>query len=471
MNNTVLIPFLKNPVFWTGLFHVASILGFILGVILITQILRNPRKPSATIGWLLIIVLVPLVGIPLYLIFGGRKFIKLKKNKGVMLLPELNKTNQHALNTLLVSLGLPAASENNLIHFHQNGKHAWQELISLLRRAKQSVDIAIFILAKDKVGDKIIALLEQKASQGVTIKILLDGVGSLSLPKNKLTHLIKLGAKVAWFNPVLHLPFHTRTNLRNHRKMIIIDKKIVWTGGRNLAEEYLGEHCPKECWIDLSFTQQGSIVNIYQAIFDADWNFSNHDNSEVKLITKQQGSEGDSLIQIIPSGPDVTDDPIYVAVLSACYSAKNKISIVTPYFVPNSGIQEALKLAALRGVEVNLILPEKSNHRLADIARNRYLRELTSAGTKVWLISDKMVHAKAIVFDDDFAMAGSANLDNRSLFLNCEIMNGFYSQADISWLSRWLDDLKNQSSAYQPTPIGAVGELIEGIVLLGAYQL
>jgi cardiolipin synthase len=471
MNNTVFVPFFKNPVFWTSLFHISSILGLILGIVLITQILRNPRKPSATIGWLLIIILVPVIGIPLYLALGDRKFNKLKQQKGALILPSVSNTNAHPINTLMIAIGLPSSTSNNYNSFHRDGRQAWQELMAMLEGAQYTIDIAIFILANDSVGRSILSLLEKKAADGVKIRLLLDGVGSLTLHKKELQQLILNGAKVAWFIPVLHLPFRGRTNLRNHRKIIIADKKHVWTGGRNLAEEYLGEKCPKDCWVDLSTTQQGSVVEVYHYIFEADWNFANNNDSEIIFKVSERSKEGNKHIQIIPSGPDVTDDPIYIAILTACYIAKHKITIITPYFIPNTDLQEAIKLAALRGVEVDLILPEKSNHYLADIARGRYVRELDKVGVNIWLIPNKMVHAKAMVFDDDFAMAGSANLDIRSLFLNCEIMSGFYSKEDIQWLSNWLELLRKESNPFQPPPANIFREMMEGIVLLAAYQL
>ena len=471
MNNTLLIPFFKNPVFWTELFHIASILGFVLGIVLITQILRNPRKPSATIGWLLIIILVPLVGIPLYLTFGDRKFNKLKKQKGTLDLPVCLNTNTHSINNLMVAMGLPSSTDYNQNKFHADGKQAWQELVILLESAQQTIDIAIFILADDNIGNKILSLLEKKAAQGVRVRLLLDGVGSLTLPKKQVQLLIENGGEVAWFIPVLHLPFRGRTNLRNHRKIVIVDKKNVWTGGRNFAEEYLGEKCLEDCWVDLSSSQSGQVVEVYHYIFTADWNFATNKEVKIDLKFKKQVNRGKKQIQIIPSGPDVDDDPIYVAILNACYLARQSITIITPYFVPNTGLQEALKLAALRGVKINLIVPEKSNHRLADIARRRYIRELHKVGVNIWLVPNKMVHAKALVFDDDFAMAGSANLDIRSLFLNCEVMSAYYSKEDIQWLTNWLELLCKESNQYQPPPESILGEMLEGIVLLAAYQL
>lgn len=203
----------------------------------------------------------------------------------------------------------------------------------------------------------------------------------------------------------------------------------------------------------------------------ADWRFATDCPTEQIQPVTVATSGGQSRVQVIPSGPDVADDPIYAVILSACYEAHRRIRIVTPYYVPDTGVQEALKLAALRGVLVDLILPGRSNHRLADFARNRYLRELAAAGVRIWFLPNIMVHAKALVVDSIFAMAGSTNLDIRSLFLNCEVMSGFYSEKDIEWLSQWLEALRERSVRHYPQPVGALKEMLEGVTLLGAYQL
>ena len=433
--------------------------------------------PSVTIGWLLIIIFVPLLGIPLYLTFGERKLNIRLNSKSKIKLHETNGLHKttHPIHSLLVSLGLPASSTNNKSTFHQDGKEAWQALKQLLNNAQYQIDIAIFILANDQLGRNILSILTEKASRGVKIRLLLDGVGSFSLPKKLLKPLKDQGAEIAWFIPVIHKPFKGRTNLRNHRKIIIADQFHVWTGGRNLSLDYLGPECPENCWVDLSFSQSGDIAMSYLDLFEADWAFANHKkkslllaqgNIEAGKIKEKDKSE----IQIIPSGPDVQDDPIYSVMLTAFYTTKSRIMICTPYYVPDDNIQKALKLAALRDVEVDLIIPEKSNHKLADIARSRSLRELDDAGVNIWCLPT-MVHAKAMVIDSGFAMAGSANLDIRSLFLNCELMGAFYSEKDISWLTIWLEELRESATLYHSPTIGTLDEIKEGLALLVAYQL
>ncbi len=462
---------------WIGLLHTTSIMGVLLALLLISRVLRSPRRPSTSMGWLFVIIFFPLLGIPLYLIFGERKLDTLIKQKGLVNMPKLPVTDIHPINSLLVSLGIPSACGGNKVMFHNNGAAAWDALVTLLESARKNIDIAIFVLADDQVGKKVLSILEDKAAQGIKIRLLLDGVGSFTLPKIRLQTLIQQGGQVAWFIPVLHKPLRGKTNLRNHRKIIIVDDENMWSGGRNLAAEYLCPKSSRECWIDLSFTQQGPVIATYRMIFEADWQFSsqkNHYNAiniSPIIAENNRKNNSDSHIQVIPSGPDIADDPIYETLLMACYSANKHIILVTPYYVPDSGLQEALKLAALRGIVVDMILPEQSNHRLADIARKRYLRELDRAGVKIWLLPEQMVHAKALVIDNTFAMTGSANLDIRSLFLNCEVMNAFYSKTDILWLENWLITLRHQCFHHRPQNAGALREIMEGMVLLAAYQL
>jgi len=346
------------------------------------------------------------------------------------------------------------------------------EYLYLLDNAQTSIDIAIFILGKDAIGNQILTILEKKAAQGVKIRLLLDGVGTFSFTKKRFKPLLKSGAQIAWFIPVIHNPFRGRTNLRNHRKIVIADKKEVWAGGRNISGDYLGPDCPSNCWVDISFVQTGAIVAHYLEIFEADWAFSTDNKTipSVKLVDSGSTAKNTSELQLIPSGPDVEDDPIYSVILTAYYAAKSHIKIVTPYYIPDDNIQKALKLAALRGVTVDLITPLKSNHQIADIARNRSIRELAAAGVNIWYLP-QMIHAKAMIIDQNFAMAGSANLDIRSLFLNCELMSAFYSKQDVIWLSEWFISLQNNCSKYQNQKVTALTEVVEGFALLASSQL
>ncbi len=469
-NGTADVQYFMNFV-WPGLVYVVIVLGTLLAAWSVAHILRTSRIPAVTMGWLFVIISMPLIGVPLYFTFGLRKLNSRINLKSKMHLPGRSGSHSHPVNSLLVSLGIPASSEGNFVDFHKDGKAAYDELMVLLDDAVETIDIAIFILGDDTVGRAVLSVLEKKAAMGVRVRLLLDGVGSFMLPKNNLRRLKQNGGQVAWFLPVVHRPLRGSTNLRNHRKIIIVDQSRVWAGGRNLANEYLGPKCPDSCWIDISFCQQGPAVSTYQVIFEADWNFATNKKVDPVVNFPPEELYGKSCIQVVPSGPDIADDPIYAVLLTACYEAKKRITIVTPYYVPNMGMQEALRLAALRGVSVDIVLPEKSNHRIADISRNRYLRELADDGVQIWFIPDRMVHAKAFVIDDTLAMAGSANLDTRSLFLNLEVMNCFYSKHDIEWLNMWFDSLQKQAIQHSPKSAGLLKEMVEGLVLLVGYQL
>ena len=175
-------------------------------------------------------------------------------------------------------------------------------------------------------------------------------------------------------------------------------------------------------------------------------------------------------VQWLPSGPDQIEDTLYTVLVSSCFSAQKRIMAVSPYFVPDPTLQMALTLAARRGVLVDLVLPQQSNHRLADMARHAALRELTSAGARVWLMPE-MVHAKALVVDDQLALAGSANLDERSLFLNYEVMVAFYKSADIEQFAQWIAHRRQRALPYKAQEPDLMRELLEGAVRWLAFQL
>jgi cardiolipin synthase len=176
------------------------------------------------------------------------------------------------------------------------------------------------------------------------------------------------------------------------------------------------------------------------------------------------------LAQLIPSGPDQVDDTVHALLVSGAFMARERILAVTPYFVPDATLLMAMTLAARRGVAVDLVLPARSNHRLADVARNRPLRDLARAGARIWMTAH-MVHAKAVVIDDGSALAGSANLDARSLFLNYELMVAFYRAQDVAAFASWIDDERRQATPYRARAPGLLRDLAEGLVLWLAFQL
>ncbi len=455
---------------WPLLIQLGTALMVLLALLLVAQILRSRRVPAATLGWVLTIIFVPFVGIPLYLLIGERKLQAKIRRIARIDMPNPSCRYDHELHYLLVSLGIPTSSTGNAVRFHRDAEEARDDLMRHLEQARESIDIEIFILRPDELGMQIVRLLEDKAEQGVAVRLLIDDVGSFELTCRRLRGLAKKGGQVARFMPVVASPLRSRHNLRDHRKIVVVDKRWVWSGGRNLADEYLKPEAETR-WIDLSFSQSGGAVSVYQSVFESDWHFARETDRLIRVPVPPSSPSEEGRVQVLPSGPDVADDPIHAALLTACYSAQHRIRLVTPYYIPDDGLQQALRLAALRGVRVELLLPQRCDHRIADIARNRYLRELHDAGVRIWLLPELMIHAKLAIFDEDVALCGTANLDIRSLFLNFEVMSVFYSRDEVRWLIDWFDRWRIECRPHHPRQAGIAREILEGLVLLLAYQL
>jgi cardiolipin synthase len=295
---------------------------------------------------------------------------------------------------------------------------------------------------------------------------------------------------VQWFMPLLHNPLRGRTNLRNHRKLVVADASLLWAGGRNLAAEYFVDRPGRPAWMDLSFTVHGPLAAHAQSLFDHDWSIASGrgprgaaaasttagtgqplPRAETELTdARKPGGDVDAVAQIIASGPDLADDTVYALLVSAAYQARKRIRIATPYFVPDDALLSALCLACRRGVRVTVLIPARSNHRLADIARERSVRQLVQAGGEV-LLDPGMMHAKAIVVDDRLALCGTANLDTRSLLLNFEVMVAFYGAGEIAWLDAWISRRADGASAADARLPGWWRDVLEGMVRAVGYQL
>jgi cardiolipin synthase len=239
---------------------------------------------------------------------------------------------------------------------------------------------------------------------------------------------------------LLKHPIKNKINLRNHRKMIIIDNFSVVSGGINISSDYLSQKIDDNSWTDLSFIINGTATLHYCEIFKYDWE-SQTDKELVIKKHKNRKQENKSIIQVVPSGPDVDNDALYEAILYALFLAKKRVWIISPYFVPDGALMDALIIAKHRGIDIKLILPQNSDQILADISRSGFLRDLQKEGIEILLYKPKMLHAKAMLIDDDIAMIGSSNFDARSFFYNFEVMSFLYSKKDIIEVEKWVKTL------------------------------
>ncbi|WP_165219324.1 cardiolipin synthase [Aquisphaera insulae] len=476
------------PDYWL-LTDFSAHIGFFLGLIFLAHLIRQRRSPASTMAWLLIILFLPYVGVPLYLMLGGRKMNRMARRKPrvydrVGPADPRRIEGHQGTERFLLSYGVPPAREGNRLELLTQGEVAFRRLVELIDSATCSIHVTTYILGRGRVGREIVERLARRARDGVSVRLLLDSVGSRRVRRSDLATLRESGAAIAYFMPVLHVPFRGRANLRNHRKIVIVDRQVALTGGMNFAWPYMGPDPEAGLWRDLSVVVQGPAIVDLDALFLSDWKFATGEvlqggypgpdgelESHEPTPPALTGSLGTpSTVQVVASGPDVPDDPLYETLVSLIFAASKRIWIVTPYFVPDEMLARALTLAARRGVDIRLIVPQRSNHLSTDLARESYLRDLHEAGGMVFLYQPVMMHAKAVLIDDQLAVVGSANMDNRSLFLNYEVALFVYSRESVEELATWALGLQADSLRELPQP-GWLRELAESVVRLLAPLL
>jgi cardiolipin synthase A/B len=457
-----------------GLVTVVAVLLYIVS----SHLMHQRRHPAAAIAWMLFILLLPYLALPAFLTFGSRKLAR-PRPEARLDLARARSTEAWAIETI-VALGQPAPALYSDLNLHADGLQARDALLHTIDAAQSSIDLCTFIIGRDSLGEAVVDGLCRKAGQGVRVRLMLDGMGSLMARHPDLKRLVAAGGECVLFVPPLRSPLKGRTNLRDHRKLLVADAESVtgrlWCGGRNLAAEYFGGARGESAWRDLSFDLRGPLIHQASALFEHDWAFANGMPQATPSL--RQPAPGGSPApahspagaQLVASGPDQADDTLHALMVTAAYRARERIAVATPYFVPEAALLMALCLAARRGVAVDLLLPARSNHRLSDLARGRSLRSLAMAGGRVWL-APTMMHAKLVLTDDVLALAGSANLDSRSLFLNYELMFAFHKAADVRRFADWFDLERRTARPYVPAAPGLMRDVAEGMLLWMGFQL
>jgi cardiolipin synthase len=453
-------------------FHSLVVVVSVLIYVLTTRAQRERRPPSIAIAWVLGLIALPYVVLPMYLMFGRRKL-----PRRIVQHRTLQNTADNWAQELIESFGLAGASPA-LVRMHQDGADSETALFSVMAAAVSHLDICTFILGDDALGRKVMHLMIERARSGVAVRLLLDGVGALQLPRTCLESLRSGGVETGIFSPLFARKTQGPRNLRNHRKMVIADGARLWAGGRNFAAEYFSGAAGGPAWRDLTFDLQGSVAAAAAAQFESDWVAAGGTpaaRAPAEAARTPAAAAGAvpadaDLAQFLPSGPDQAEDTVHALLIDACFQARERILAATPYFVPDVSLETAMRLAARRGVRIDVCMPNSSNHRLADFARNRALRNLSLAGVNFHLLP-YMSHAKGVVVDHSLAFSGSVNLDSRSLLLNYECAVVFYGRAEIDWLAQWIGALIADAAPFHGRPPGLLRDLCEGLLLTVAYQL
>ncbi len=447
-------------------------LGGLAILLTLVHMLYLRRSATSIVAWLLFMIIAPYLFVIIYFFFGIRKRSSNNEKPPFETYVQDEKTpSVHHIDTLLRSNGIPSSSSDNEMMIYTDSVEAYKAFYKALEEAGHSICISTYVLKNDLVTSELFDLLIEKSHAGVTIRILIDAFGSIGLYlwQLPLKRLKEAGIEVCFFMPLFSFPFENRLNLRYHRKIYLIDDKVLFSGGMNLAQEYMGRDRTKEYWIDLLYRCEGSIVNYYIDIFESDWAFTKQVPKREVSLSNSPYKSGCEL-QVIPSGPDISSDAMLEAIVYAIHKASTRIWIVTPYFVPDELILKALHIAKHRGVDVRLITPKESNHLSADLVRSSYMRQLQEWDIDVALYEGAMLHAKAILFDDDAVILGSGNLDNRSLLLNYEAATIAYSKTQIDQIEEWMQGLLNNSS-FKMEPATKTRRVFENLMSIFALQL
>ncbi len=457
--------------------YLLILLGGILVFSALGHILYQKRSPSSMISWIMSVFFLPYIVVPLYFLVGIRKREPKHKKEYVLfhneskLVPYVLDDSTHALQNILKKNGIPPATKGNTFELITNDTKAYNRMLEEIDNAKYSIDICTYVFQFDITTKVILDALTKKAKDGIKVRLLMDLVGSFGANFNQkgFKALKEAGGEVAFFTPILKRPFQNYINLRNHRKIYLFDQTTLLSGGMNLSNEYMGEADGTQRWEDILYYLKGPAVHYFYHIFHNDWVYATQEE-EKNILPITQEYDGESVVQVVPSGPDVPTDALYESLLNAIYNAQERIWIVTPYFVPDENMIQALIIAQHKGVDVKLITPKNSDNILADMVRSPYMRELDEIGSDVVLYEGEMLHAKAILIDDIGGMVGSVNLDNRSLFLNYEVVTFIYSSQFIENMESWMKKLMLNSSKGMKKP-SKLREAVENMMKVFAPLL
>ncbi len=441
----------------------------VVGVIFLTLVvafilLQQRRSPQSTAAWILFLLLLPYVAVPLFLGLGfrkqGRRYEAVRFHHNDDPQPPV-----HPLDETFQNFDMPPARQAQQLTLLETPKSAYDGVMTLIDGAHTSLDCLFYIVADDSTGAAFVDALATKARSGVKVRLLMDRLGTLRGPHKALETLKQAGAEVLFFSPFLQIPGAGHLNLRNHRKMIIADNARVFSGGMNMGAHYISDRPHSGHWVDLAFILEGMSVQTFCDVFRSDWEVASKREVSQKISPAPQ-TAGSATVQLVPSGPDIVEDPLHDGMIRALYMANRRIWIATPYFVPTEQLANALRIAALRGVDVRIMVPQKSNQRIADFARGGYLRDAEAAGAAIHYFTPGMMHAKVVLIDD-VGTVGSANFDVRSMLLNFETMLFVYDASTVSILSDWFKARQADCHSTTPTP-SVPRRLAEGVFRIGA---
>ncbi len=438
-----------------------SLSAFFIAIVIF---LEN-RHPSKTVTWLMVLAIFPVLGFFFYLMFGqNHRKMKTFTKKAIMDEQALDRIegskplNEDELSKMgedqQLLFRLAHRLANNPISFATDtkvltdGKETFAHILKALKDATNHIHMEYYIVRSDELGNEIKDILIEKAKAGVQVRFLYDAVGCYLLSKSYIKQLSDAGVEMVPFAPV-KMPFlNHKINYRNHRKIIVVDAQLAFVGGLNIGDEYLGKNQYFGHWRDTHLFVRGEAVRSLQLIFLRDWYYMTRETLLKQSYLSPELPKKEQLggVQMIASGPDTRWEVIKKLFFSMITSSKKSIWIASPYFIPDDDILSALKIAALSGVDVRILVPNRPDKRIVFYASRSYFPELLEAGVKIYEYNRGFMHSKLLIVDNEIASIGTANMDMRSFHLNFEVNAFLYKTKSVHTLvSDYIYDMEHST--------------------------
>jgi cardiolipin synthase len=415
---------------------VSAVLLYVLAVAFAFEAVLKTRTAQGAIAWIISLITFPVVSVPLYLIFGRNKFDGYlekrdaiaaeaqrlsKRTSGSVEQYIVHATTDNSLYTSLFNLVRMPATTGNCAELLINGEQTFNSMLQGMRMAENYILCQSYIIRDDGAGRRLCRVLQDKARAGVSVYLLYDEIGSRPFPHSRLhQQLLMTGVQVSHFNTTQGRRNRFQLNFRNHRKVLVVDGKQAWIGGHNVGDEYLGLDKKVGHWRDTHVRFEGPAVAGAELAFATDWLWATRSQVDIDWTFKG-ASNGNAQILVFPSDPVSKYEEAGLMFHQIIVAARRRIWIASPYFVPDHAIMSALQLAALRGVDVRVMIPDEPDGIMVAMANWCFTRELLPVGIKVYRYQGGFMHQKVLLMDDDLAGVGTANFDNRSFRLNFEI--------------------------------------------------
>ncbi len=441
------------------LFRITEIVYLITVLGVIVVIISENRNPIKTITWIMVLIFLPIIGFVIYIIFGQdytkRRFMSKRMYSKIKTRPlaEINSAELVHYPSKYIDLVKLLRNSNQAhmlygssVEFYITGKDKFDALFRDIDKATKHIHIEYYVWDDDVIGNILKDLLIKKSAEGVKIRIIVDAVGSWRVKNSFYEQMRSAGIEVEEFMKVTFPMFTSHVNYRNHRKIVVIDGRVGYIGGMNIADRYVNGPSWGN-WRDTHIRIEGKGVQGLQSVFLIDWFLVSKSLITARKYFPALENYGDNFVQIVSSGPYSPAREIMQGFMQAIFGAQSYIYIQTPYFIPPESLSDALIAASIRGVDVRLMVPRRSDTLLVQLASRSYFKKLLRVGIKIYFYEPGFLHSKLMVIDDSLTLIGSANFDIRSFEQNLEVMAFIYNESTaIRGREIFVEDQNNSTA-------------------------